>query len=126
VNFAPHDWCQFGVECSDRYKEHKKHPVFSHDELIITTALRDTSAVTARWLQHEMKDLMKRESNQRKKVMAALPDIRVVLEEVDRPEEEVQCAHCNAYIYLSQVGCSCGPKVVCHDHISEVTKKLAT
>ncbi|GJJ76629.1 [histone H3]-trimethyl-L-lysine4 demethylase [Entomortierella parvispora] len=120
VNFAPPDWCKFGIECEERYKEHKKHPVFSHDELIITTALRDTSPVTARWLQHEMKDMVKRELSRREKVKKILPEIRVVLEETDRPEEEVQCKHCNSYIYLSQVGCSCTPKVVCHDHISEL------
>ncbi|KAF9960067.1 hypothetical protein BGZ72_008025 [Mortierella alpina] len=122
VNFAPSDWCHFGVDCAQRYKEHRKHPVFSHDELIITTALKDLSPVTAPWLQHEMKELLERELGLRADVMRRIPSMRVVLEEVDRPEEEVQCVHCNCYIYLSQVACSCGPKVSCNDHIQELCK----
>ncbi|KAF8925624.1 hypothetical protein BGZ58_000642 [Dissophora ornata] len=122
VNFAPPDWCQFGVDCALRYKEHRKHPVFSHDELIITTALKDEGVNTAQWLQHEMKDLLDREMAQRKLALKEYPSMRVAVEEVDRPEEEVQCMHCNSYIYLSQVACSCGPKVVCSDHISELCK----
>ncbi|ORZ22711.1 JmjC domain, hydroxylase-domain-containing protein [Lobosporangium transversale] len=119
VNFAPPDWCHFGVDCALRYKEHRKHPVFSHDELIITTALKDRSSETAKWLQHEMKDLLEREMAQRKKALDSYPFMAVIVEEMDRPEEEVQCLYCNSYIYLSQVACSCGPKVVCSDHISE-------
>ncbi|KAF9993432.1 hypothetical protein BGZ80_002474 [Entomortierella chlamydospora] len=122
VNFAPPDWCQFGVDCAMRYKEHRKHPVFSHDELIITTALKDDSVDTAKWLRHEMKDLLKREMELRRKALKQYPSMRVVVEEVDRPEEEMQCQFCNSYIYLSQVACSCGPKVVCSDHISELCK----
>ncbi|KAG0363621.1 hypothetical protein BG005_009972 [Podila minutissima] len=122
VNFAPPDWCKFGLECARRYKEHRKHPVFSHDELIITTALDDPSASTAVWLQTEMKDLLDRELAARQKVLEDVPAIRVVVEETDRAEEEVQCMHCNTYIYLSQVGCDCSTKVTCHDHISELCK----
>ncbi|KAI7818316.1 JmjC domain, hydroxylase-domain-containing protein [Gamsiella multidivaricata] len=121
VNFAPPDWCQFGIECALRYKAHKKHPVFSHDELIITTALKDGNIPeTAQWLQYEMKELLEREMAQRRRTLAQYPFMRVVLEEVDRPEEEVQCMYCNSYVYLSQVACSCGPKVTCGDHITEL------
>jgi len=120
VNFAPPDWCQFGIDCALRYKEHRKHPVFSHDELIITTAIRDTSAETAQWLQHEMKKLLDREMAQRTSALNHCPSMRVIIDEVDRPEDEFQCSYCNAYSYLSQVGCNCGPKVTCSDHIAEV------
>ncbi|KAF9939348.1 hypothetical protein BGZ65_010777, partial [Modicella reniformis] len=120
VNFAPPDWCQFGVDCALRYKDNRKHPVFSHDELIITTALNDTSVETAQWLQHETKKLLEREMVQRTSALNQYPSMRVIVEDVDRPEEEVQCLYCNSYIYLSQVGCSCGSKVTCSDHISEV------
>lgn len=94
--------------------------MFSHDELIVTTALDDSSVSTAVWLQKEMKDLLGRELAARQKVLEEVPAIRVVVEEKDRAEEEVQCMHCNTYIYLSQVGCDCTTKVTCHDHISEV------
>ena len=106
-----------------RYKEHKKHPVFSHDELILTTALNDTSIATAHWLQDEMKNLLDRELTLREQLLKKCKGIKVTLDEIDRPEEEVQCRHCNAYVYLSQVGCRCTTKVVCHDHVSEVREK---
>ncbi|GJJ69513.1 [histone H3]-trimethyl-L-lysine4 demethylase [Entomortierella parvispora] len=122
VNFAPPDWCQFGLECVQRYKEHKKHPVFSHDELILTTALNDTSIATAHWLQDEMKNLLDRELALREGLRKRYKGIKVILDEVDRPEEEVQCRYCNAYVYLSQVGCRCTTKVACHDHVSELCK----
>lgn len=124
VNFAPPDWCHFGVECAQRYKEHRKHPVFSHDELIMTTALRDTAPATAKWLQDEMVELLERETTQRALALKQCPSIRVIHEGVDRPEEEVQCLHCNSYIYLSQIGCSCTNKVVCSDHMDEVKSSL--
>ncbi|KAK5828037.1 PLU-1-like protein-domain-containing protein [Linnemannia elongata] len=122
VNFAPPDWCKFGLECVQRYKEHRKHPVFSHDELILTTALNDPSIATAYWLKDGIQDLFEREISQRRDVKKECPNIKVSVEEADRPEEEVQCLHCNTYIYLSQIGCQCQTKVVCPDHISELCK----
>ncbi|KAG0015392.1 hypothetical protein BGZ80_009887 [Entomortierella chlamydospora] len=89
VNFAPPDWCHFGLECVQRYKDHRKHPVFSHDELIMTTALNDNSIATAYWLRDEMKSLLDRELSDRNDVLKHFPKIKVVLEEVDRPEEEL-------------------------------------
>jgi hypothetical protein len=86
----------------------------------MTTALNDTSIATAHWLQEDMKSLLDRELSDRKDVLSQFPGIRTVIEEADRPEEEVQCLHCNSFIYLSQVGCQCTSKVACHDHISEV------
>ncbi|KAF9921329.1 hypothetical protein FBU30_008683 [Linnemannia zychae] len=122
VNFAPPDWCHFGVECAQRYKEHRKHPVFSHDELIMITALSDKTAKTAKWLRNEMDELLEREKMQRELALKKCPSIRVIHEGVERPEEEVQCMYCNCYIYLSQVGCSCTNKVVCSDHMDELCK----
>ncbi|KAF9977974.1 hypothetical protein BGZ73_004257 [Actinomortierella ambigua] len=122
VNFAPPDWCHFGLECAQRYKAYRKQPVFSHDELIITTACNDDSVSTAQWLQHEMSDLRNRELEIRRNVQKLYPKLRVVLEEEDRPEEEVQCMYCNCYIYLSQITCSCTSKVVCSDHFDELCK----
>ncbi|KAF9334904.1 hypothetical protein BG006_001254 [Podila minutissima] len=120
VNFAPPDWCQFGLECVKRYKEHKKQPVFSHDELIITTALDDTSIATAQWLHEELDNLLDRELSCRRSVQKQYPQISVATVESDRPEEEVQCQYCNAYIYLSQIVCKCSSKVVCHEHFDEL------
>lgn len=94
--------------------------MFSHDELILTTALNDPSIATAYWLKDGIQDLFEREISQRRDVKKECPNIKVSVEEADRPEEEVQCLHCNTYIYLSQIGCQCQTKVVCPDHISEV------
>ncbi|KAG0095347.1 hypothetical protein BGZ93_006008 [Podila epicladia] len=120
VNFAPPDWCQFGLDCVKRYKEHKKQPVFSHDELIITTALDDTSIATAQWLQGELDNLLERELSCRQSIQKQYPQISVATVESDRPEEEVQCQYCNAYIYLSQIVCKCSSKVVCREHFDEL------
>ncbi|KAF9934979.1 hypothetical protein FBU30_009401 [Linnemannia zychae] len=122
VNFAPPDWCKFGLECVQRYKEHRKHPVFSHDELILTTALNDSSIATAYWLKDGIQDLYERETTQRHSVIKKYPNIKITIEETDRAEEEVQCLYCNTYIYLSQIGCQCLTKVVCPDHVSELCK----
>lgn len=49
VNFAPSDWEEYGRLCVQRYSEYKKMPVFSHDELLLTAALHDSSIKTAKW-----------------------------------------------------------------------------
>lgn len=49
VNFAPADWEPFGQEGVERYKQFRRAPVFSHDELLLTAAARDTSIKTAQW-----------------------------------------------------------------------------
>ena len=49
VNFALPDWLPQGLECVKRYQEHRKLPVFSHDELIITITQQSTSIKTAIW-----------------------------------------------------------------------------
>ncbi|KAF9982818.1 hypothetical protein BGZ75_005704 [Mortierella antarctica] len=122
VNFAPPDWCQFGQECVQRYKQHKKPPIFSHDELIMATTLNDPSIATARWLRDELSSLLERELAHRRSILKQHPAIKVVTDDSDRSEEEGQCLHCNAYVYLSQVGCQCSTRVVCHEHISELCK----
>ncbi|KAG0198705.1 hypothetical protein BGX28_007881 [Mortierella sp. GBA30] len=122
VNFAPPDWCHFGKECVQRYKEHRKAPVFSHDELIMTTALNDSSIATAHWLRDEIKSLLDRELAHRQSVLNRFPAIAVVMDEKERTDEEIQCVHCNSYAYLSHVGCQCTARVACQDHISELCK----
>ncbi|KAF9950865.1 hypothetical protein BGZ72_007548 [Mortierella alpina] len=106
VNFAPPDWCRFGQECVQRYKQHKKSPIFSHDELIMTTTLNDPSIATARWLRDELSGLLDRELAHRRSILKQYPAIKVVADDSDRSEEEMQCLHCNAFVYLSQL-CKC-------------------
>ena len=49
VNFALPDWLPQGLECVKRYQEHRKLPVFSHDELIITITQQSQAIKTAIW-----------------------------------------------------------------------------
>ncbi|KAL1924863.1 uncharacterized protein VTP21DRAFT_4517 [Calcarisporiella thermophila] len=120
VNFAPYDWVTFGLECVKRYQAFNKHPVFSHDELLITTYLHDSSIKTSLWLQHALADLRDRELKQRNHVRTKYPTLKEVLEEKDHPEEEYQCSHCNMFCYLSQIICGCTRKVACLYHVEEL------
>ena len=49
VNFALPDWLPFGLDCVKRYQEHRKLPVFSHDELLITITQQNHTIQTALW-----------------------------------------------------------------------------
>jgi hypothetical protein len=49
VNFALPDWLSLGRDCVQRYKEHRKLPVFSHDELLVTITQQSQSIKTSMW-----------------------------------------------------------------------------
>lgn len=49
VNFALPEWLSLDLESVLRYKEHRKAPVFSHDELLCTIMQHSTSIKTAIW-----------------------------------------------------------------------------
>lgn len=49
VNFALPDWLAFDRDCVQRYREHRKLPVFSHDEPLMTIAQHSQSISTATW-----------------------------------------------------------------------------
>ncbi|KAF9006679.1 jumonji superfamily protein [Cyathus striatus] len=114
VNFALPDWLPFGRDCVQRYREHRKLPVFSHDELLITITQQSQSIKTAIWLIKSLKEMTDRELNNRQ--IARSLGIPEVLKEEDRPEEQYQCHVCKVFCYLSQVTCQCTTKVVCVDH----------
>ncbi|KAJ3114110.1 hypothetical protein HK100_001761, partial [Physocladia obscura] len=46
VNFALPNWLPYGLSCVDRYIRFHKQPVFSHEELVISTALKDSTVKT--------------------------------------------------------------------------------
>ena len=54
VNFALPDWLPYGRECVRRYQEHRKLPVFSHEELLITISQQSHSIQTAIWFVHSL------------------------------------------------------------------------
>lgn len=47
VNFALPDWLPYGLDCVKRYQEHRKLPVFSHDEMLITITQQSQTIKTA-------------------------------------------------------------------------------
>ncbi|KAL4247157.1 [histone H3]-trimethyl-L-lysine(4) demethylase [Abortiporus biennis] len=121
VNFALPDWLPYGLDCVKRYQEHRKLPVFSHDELLITITQQSHSIKTALWLNDSLQEMIEREMLVRQR--ARTLGLAERLEEVDRPEDQYQCTTCKVFCYLSQVTCSCDTKVVvCMDHIDTLCK----
>ena len=121
VNFAPSDWEEYGRACIQRYSEYKKAPVFSHDELLITAALHDSSIKTAKWLTNAMDILVDRELQSRQRSRDLLPDLEETVISEDLPsDDQYQCSVCKTYIYLSQITCPCTSSSVCPSHVSEL------
>ncbi|KIJ37372.1 hypothetical protein M422DRAFT_260033 [Sphaerobolus stellatus SS14] len=116
VNFALPEWLPYGRSCVQRYQEHRKLPVFSHDELLITITQQSTSIKTAMWLYPNLQEMHQREMQRRAILRERVPNMEEVLVNHDHSEEQYQCAICKVFCYLSQVTCSCTTKVVCLDH----------
>lgn len=139
VNFAPDDWEPFGEAGVERLQEFRKQPCFSHDELLITAASKDTSIKTAKWLGPALKRTRDRELQQRANFLMrhkqyydghqckiqgdAEPDVKcelaVEVSDQDLPEVEYQCIHCKAYSFLSSYRCETTGKVLCLLHAAE-------
>ncbi|KDQ08859.1 hypothetical protein BOTBODRAFT_148481 [Botryobasidium botryosum FD-172 SS1] len=116
VNFALPDWLPFGRDCVQRYQEHQKLPVFSHDELLITITQHSQSIKTALWLHDSLKEMTDRELNGRRLLRDQVADLTEKLDEQDRPEDQYQCTVCKVFCYLSQVTCACTTSVACLEH----------
>ena len=133
VNFALPDWLPYGRQCVQRYREHRKLPVFSHDELLVTITQQSQSIVTALWcvssrcsvcevfvlmcpsrLNGSLKEMTDREMEDRRKARAL--NMGESLIEADQIEEQYQCKICNVFCYLSQVTCACNKSIVCVEH----------
>ncbi|KIY52300.1 hypothetical protein FISHEDRAFT_35625, partial [Fistulina hepatica ATCC 64428] len=115
VNFALPDWLQYDRECVERYRLHRKPPVFSHDELLITITEKSQTIETALWLLDSLREMRDREIADRQKIRSLGISEEAVVK--DLPEEQYQCSVCKIFCYLSQVTCSCSTRVVCADHI---------
>lgn len=134
VNFAPHDWEPFGQAGVERLQTFRKQPCFSHDELLITAASRDTSIATAKWLTPALQRLQDRELKQRGdflhrhqiinghgcKISDSANESHVGCtlgyEIDDQDETEHQCTYCKAYSYLSHFRCHSSSKITCLEH----------
>lgn len=135
VNFAPADWEPYGAAGVERLQNFRRHPCFSHDELLLTAAARDTSIATAKWLAPALARTCAREQGDRaaflyrqKEVSARTPGFgpesmaddaqpRFVVENEDLPEDDYQCQHCKAYTYLTQFRCHKSGKTICLSHV---------
>ncbi|QRW16558.1 histone demethylase JARID1 [Rhizoctonia solani] len=93
VNFALPEWLPLGLECAKRYQEHRKLPVFSHDELLVTVVQHALSVNNAQWLLPNFKEMVDRELEQRA-ILVSQPGgiLGETLDESDRPEEQYQCS----------------------------------
>ena len=136
VNFAPDDWEPYGEDGVKRLQEFRKQPCFSHDELLMTAAGRDTSIKTAKWLKPALQRLQKRELDQRHEFLQRHNNIKgshqckiegtadagegcdlgFHVDDQDVPEAEYQCVYCKAYSYLSSFRCERTSKVMCLLH----------
>jgi histone demethylase JARID1 len=122
VNFAPADWEPAGQEGVERYQRFRRAPVFSHDELLLTAAARDTSIKTAQWLAPALERVKSRELAQRAFLQEQLPVFNKTIlgDNEELAEEEYQCGVCKVYCYLSQVTCACTSNVVCPTHFRDI------
>ena len=133
VNFAPADWEPFGEAGMQRLQDFRRQPCFSHDELLLTAAARDSTIKTARWLAPALKRMQNRELLIRRNFMSRHMDVighecdldgsetsecplLVQLDETENNEEELICAYCKTYVYLSRFWCKSSGKVTCLAH----------
>ncbi|EFW16055.1 hypothetical protein D8B26_006216 [Coccidioides posadasii str. Silveira] len=141
VNFAPADWEPLGQAGVARLREFRRQPCFSHDELLLTAAARDTSIKTAKWLGPALRRMCDRELEQRAKLLARQKelkqrieprgsdenksegheDFKLVVEDADLPEEDYQCSYCKVYSYLTQFRCHKKGKILCLLHADNHT-----
>ncbi|THC90146.1 hypothetical protein EYZ11_010400 [Aspergillus tanneri] len=137
VNFAPADWEPCGAMGVERLQAFRRHPCFSHDELLLTAAAHDTSIKTAKWLAPALQRTCARELAERASLAArhrevaphncsfgnqdpaATGDCRLkfAVEEEDLPEDDYQCHFCKAFTYLTQFRCHKTGKTVCLTHV---------
>ena len=136
VNFAPQDWEPFGQAGVDRLLAFRRQPCFSHDELLMTAAMRDTTVRSARWLAPALTRIRDRELENRRGFMDShkgsgehrcrlhgVEDDEIAdcgtgfaMDDQDLPEEDYQCSYCKGYGYLSRFQCKTSSKVLCLLH----------
>ncbi len=116
------DWLDHGRECVERYKQHAKPPVFSHDELLVSIAEHSDAISTAIWLKKGFTAMVDRELEKRSAFCGEYLDISVIIDTNDHPEDQYTCAFCKGLCYLSQVICECKQTnvIACLDHARDV------
>jgi hypothetical protein len=120
VNFSLPDWLPFGLDCVNRYRELGKHPVFSHDELLVTIYEHEKSPRASRWLLACFKEMVERELRDRDRARQSLPDMVEEVDDAERPEEQYQCITCKAFCYMSQIVGPDVTKAACAYHVLDL------
>ena len=136
VNFSPADWEPFGAAGVERLQDFRKQPCFSHDELLMTAAGRDTTIKVAKWLGPALERTCERELEQRSAFVkrhqgwkehtcklaqpqpasGASGELDFEIDDSDVAETEYQCNYCKAYSYLSRFRCHKSGKIMCLLH----------
>lgn len=128
VNFCLPDWLPEGNLCVQHYKALQKMPVFSHDELLVTIFLNEKSPKVSRWLLPHFREMVERETADRQTARNQITNLspEIVIEPADLPEDQVQCHHCKAFAFLSQITSPGSPNVSClnHSHIFGASHKI--
>ena len=139
VNFAPADWEPFGRAGVDRLRDFRRHPCFSHDELLLAASAatgKDLSIKTAKWLAPALQAIVEREKARREGFEARVVNTHYYqphregnessyqferqTDFEDLPEDEYVCSYCKAYSYLSRFTNSKSKTISCLDHIDYV------
>ncbi|KAJ3320200.1 hypothetical protein HDV06_005444 [Boothiomyces sp. JEL0866] len=117
VNFAPLDWLPFGRDCVKLYAQFGKQPVFSHEELLLTTAqsrLDDNIAIN---ILPELDAMIKEEKELRNYVLHELRIEMKLVPPIVFAEDKDQCLECKSFCFLSAVSCPNHPNVIlCAKH----------
>ncbi|GMH44241.1 hypothetical protein BSKO_12175 [Bryopsis sp. KO-2023] len=122
VNFAPYDWLRFAELADQRYALHRKSPVLSTDELLLSAAksCRD-GAGNLDVLWAELDRVIAKESAARLKIWGKGVKLSERMPQKTTPEnnemEDRQCAICRRFLHLSAVSCSCSDRIVCFQDI---------
>ncbi|KAI9740516.1 MAG: hypothetical protein M1834_005096 [Cirrosporium novae-zelandiae] len=138
VNFAPPEWEPWGEAGVKHLQEFRRSPCFSHDELLLTAASRDSSNIkTTKWLAPALERLKAREFDGRHGFVRRhkeakshahcrlddengqydpVCELGFKIDEQETSEIEYQCIFCKAYTYLSRFRCQKSGKVVCLLH----------
>ncbi|ORY58689.1 JmjC domain, hydroxylase-domain-containing protein [Leucosporidium creatinivorum] len=122
VNFALPGWLPTGLKCVNRYRDIKKNPVFSHDELLVTIAQYEKSPRNSRWLLPNYKEMVDRELVSRARIRRVLPNAEEDVDSTELDEEDYQCGTCRVLCFLSQIVVEVGEeyKISCLDHYSSL------
>ncbi|KAJ3024693.1 UNVERIFIED_CONTAM: hypothetical protein HDU68_007873 [Siphonaria sp. JEL0065] len=143
VNFALPSWLPYGLSCVDRYIKFHKQPVFSHEELVIATALKDSNVKTCLWLKPEIDILCDREISARNKIRTKHASHLVEITETDTltsQSRDIFCEVCRAYCFCTSISLACSStnlesrnnhnndnknpippeKVVCYRHVDQL------